>query len=190
MNVLVILGHPNNKSFNHAIAETCKKQLAENGHQTFFHDLYEEKFDPIHMNLTHGTNNQIKIHCEHLTTSDAIIVIHPNWWGQPPAIIKGWMEQILLPSVAYTFKPNNNGDDLPVGLLKADVALVVTTSNTPNNFENDVLETIWKKNVFNICGINQVERVNFGMVKKSSHSQRSQWLLELKQVINTLFPTL
>jgi len=44
MKISVILAHPNRKSFNHAIAEAVLKQ---NGHEIYFHDLYEEKFNPL-----------------------------------------------------------------------------------------------------------------------------------------------
>ena len=47
MNILIILGHPDNRSFNHAIADTCRNRLVENGHSVLFHDLYREGFNPI-----------------------------------------------------------------------------------------------------------------------------------------------
>ena len=43
----VILAHPSRTSFNHAIAHTAVSQLQKNGHEVIFHDLYEEKFDPL-----------------------------------------------------------------------------------------------------------------------------------------------
>ena len=99
MNVLIILGHPDKKSFNHAVAHTCISQIESNGHSVFFHDLYAENFNPL---LHRGDNSpntkidpQIKLHCNNLINSDAIIIIHPNWWGQPPAIIKGWGRQSI-----------------------------------------------------------------------------------------------
>ena len=39
MKVLVIVAHPNRTSFNHAIAQTCSKALADNGHEVIAHDL-------------------------------------------------------------------------------------------------------------------------------------------------------
>lgn len=191
MKVLIILGHPNKKSFNHSIAEICREQIEANGHIVFFHDLYAEKFDPIHQieNVNSDINDNIKSHCSHLKSCDAIIVIHPNWWGQPPAIIKGWIDRILLPGVAYDFELNDKGDHSLIGLLKAKDGLILNTSNLPNNMENDVLDLIWKNNVLNICGINDVKRINFGMVNKSDDSQRTKWLLEVKQHVNSLFPT-
>jgi putative NADPH-quinone reductase len=47
MKVSIILCHQHAGSFNHAIAETAKRVLEENGHSVRFHDLYQEKFDPI-----------------------------------------------------------------------------------------------------------------------------------------------
>ncbi|MDD5647907.1 MAG: NAD(P)H-dependent oxidoreductase, partial [Dehalococcoidia bacterium] len=44
MKILVILAHPDKKSFNHAIAETVVKTLRATGHQAVFHDLYKEEF--------------------------------------------------------------------------------------------------------------------------------------------------
>lgn len=190
MNALIILGHPNKHSFNHAIADACKTQLEAKGHTVFFHDLYREEFKPIHHLENTNTTNEIKTHCSHLKTCDVLIVIHPNWWGQPPAIVKGWMDRVLIPGVAYDFARNEKGDYIPIGLLHAKVGLVINTSNTPNNSEDDVLDSIWKKNVLNICGINDVKRINFGMIKNSTEYQRIEWLLEVKQLMNSLIPTL
>ena len=47
MKILVVLAHPREGSFNHAIAETVIKSLRSLGHAVMFHDLYKEKFDPI-----------------------------------------------------------------------------------------------------------------------------------------------
>ena len=42
-------------------------------------------------------------HCEEIAAADGIIVIHPDWWGMPPAILKGWIDRVLRPGVAYRF---------------------------------------------------------------------------------------
>jgi len=188
MNVLIILGHPNKESFNHAIAETCKTQLKKNGHTVVLHDLYKEKFNPC-MDISDHSNNQvIEQHGADLQNSDGIIIIHPNWWGQPPAMVKGWLEQVFLPDVAYTFQK----DHTPNGLLKAHVALVFNTSNTTDELEEkiykDPLETIWKNRVFKFCGISNFKRINFNVVKDSSPEQRTIWLTETQKLIDSYFP--
>lgn len=90
MNVLVILAHPNNQSFNHAIAISAVKQVNKNGHNVIFHDLYSQKFDPVlplqEIPTEVPLSPEIEQHCKDLCLADGIIIIHPNWWGQPPAI--------------------------------------------------------------------------------------------------------
>lgn len=192
MNVLIILGNPNSTSFNHAVAEVCKTQITENGHAVFFHDLYKEQFDAVLDSLNVSNDNDIKLHCSHLVNCDGIIIIHPNWWGQPPAIVKGWLDRVFLPEVAYTFEKNSDDKYISKGLLKAQFAIVINTSNTPNELEEelfkDPLETIWKNRVFKFCGVSNFIRINFRVMKESDFNQRTIWLSEIRQLIDKLFP--
>ncbi|MDD1752175.1 MAG: NAD(P)H-dependent oxidoreductase [Methanotrichaceae archaeon] len=105
MRVLVILAHPNLGSFNHAIAEASVETLRQNGHEVFFHDLYQENFTPtlpyLEIPKDAPVDLEIQRHCRELTSADGIIIVHPNWWGQPPAILKGWVDRVIRPGVAY-----------------------------------------------------------------------------------------
>ena len=196
MNVIIILAHPNQGSFNHAIADTCKQRLNENGHNVIFHDLHKEKFDPI---ITSGEipkegniNKHISKHCDDLANSHGIIIVHPNWWGQPPAILKGWIDRVLRPGFAYEFEDGDNGEGIPIGLLKAKTGIVFNTSNTNAERENkvfgDPLETIWKNCILDFCGIQQFERKVFSIIVTSTLEQRVQWLNEAKAIIDKHFP--
>jgi len=135
MNVSLILAHPNRRSLNHAIARTAGAQLEMNGHNVFFHDLYAENFDPILSAAEIPTETKLPIetenHCKEISSADGIIIVHPNWWGQPPAILKGWVDRIIRPGVAYNFMDGDSGEGVPVGLLKAQTAIVFNTANTP-----------------------------------------------------------
>jgi putative NADPH-quinone reductase len=194
MKVLIILGHPDKKSFNHAIAQTCRTELESCGHTVFFHDLYAEKFNPVLQfdgseSLTN--DEQIKTHRKNLINSDGIIIIHPNWWGQPPAIVKGWIDRVLLQGVAYDFVQNDAGEFSLKGLLNTKIALVFNTSNAmedaENKLKNEPLALIWIDQVFNLCGIKRVERRNFGVMKESRNEQRLQWLTEVREMVNSFF---
>ena len=196
MNILIILGHPDNTSFNHAIADTCRNRLVENGHSVLFHDLYREGFNPItdvkEIPKQGQIDNLIKTHCDNLKDSDGIIIIHPNWWGQPPAILKGWIDRVFRPGVAYEFEEGDSGEGLPIGLLKAKIGLVFNTSNTneerENNIFKDPLETIWKNCIFSFCGVKQFDRRMFRIVVTSDLNQRQIWLNEAKTMIDKYFP--
>ena len=192
MNISVILGHPKKESFCHAIAETVIDELKKNGHEIMFHDLYGEKFDPVlqqeEVSKDAELDPVIRRHCGEIMKADGIIVVHPNWWGQPPAMLKGWIDRVIRPGVAYEFLVGDSGEGAPRGLLKAKVALVFNTSNTGKKREREVfgdpLETLWKNCIFGLCGIGQVHRRMFGIVVTSSIAQRRDWLNEVRSVVS------
>ena len=196
MKVSVILAHPNNESFNHAIAFATVETLKQNGHDIHFHDLHEENFDPV-LPFKEFPNDiplpfEIEKHCEEISDADGIIIIHPNWWGQPPAILKGWIDRVIRPGVAYEFLEGDNGEGVPNGLLKAKSAIVFNTSNTEaereKNIFGDPLETIWKNCIFDLCGVNNFYRKMFNIIIVSSEEQRQAWLKEVKETVIEYFP--
>ncbi len=170
--------------------------LQYNGHYTYFHDLYIENFDPI---LPAGEIQEgiqlppfIKKYCDELVESDGIVIIHPNWWGQPPAILKGWIDRVFRPGVAYEFLEGDKGEGIPKGLLKARSAIIFNTSNTPAEREErvfgDPLETLWKNCIFRLCGVTQVYRRTFRIIVTSSENQRRKWLREVAETISQFYP--
>jgi len=196
MKISVILAHPDTESFNHAIAAAAVEALDQNGHAVYLHDLYEEQFDPIlpteEIPEDAPLPPEVERHCAEISEADGIIVIHPNWWGQPPAILKGWVDRVIRPGVAYEFLEGDKGEGVPHGLLKAQTALVFNTSNTEaereKNIFGDPLETIWGKCIFDLCGVHTFYRKMFSVIAVSSEEQRKKWLQEVRQIVSEYFP--
>jgi len=142
MSVSVILAHPNRQSFNHAIAAACVQALDLQGHEVHFHDLYAEQFDSLLPFEEFGRDATLPLlvgqHCAEISTASGIIIVHPNWWGQPPAILKGWVDRVIRPGVAYEFSDGDTGEGVPKGLLRAQSAVVFNTSNTSEERERSV----------------------------------------------------
>jgi putative NADPH-quinone reductase len=192
----LVVAHPDKAGFNHAIAAVCQKRLRANGHEVVYHDLYEENFDPVLKAGEYARDaalpEEIRRHCRDIGRAEGIIVVHPNWWGQPPSILKGWVDRVLRPGVAYEFLPGDKGEGIPRGLLKAGVALVFNTSNTEAARErsvfSDPLESLWKNCIFNLCGIKVVERLMFSVVVTSTEEERKTWLARAGETVNRLFP--
>jgi len=198
MQISVILAHPTPGSFNHGIAATAVETLRAAGHAVAFHDLYQERFVPV---LTESEipervalTGELALHCEEITRADGIVIVHPNWWGMPPAILKGWIDRVLRTGVAYRFLEGDSGEGVPLGLLKAQTAVVFNTSNTPAGREQEVfgdpLETLWKNCIFGLCGVRHVHRRMFGMIVTSTPQQREEWLAEVRLTLSRLFPAI
>jgi NAD(P)H dehydrogenase (quinone) len=196
MKVSVILAHPDKKSFNYAVAGAACDVLIKNGHDVAFHDLYREKFPPVlptrEIARDAALPGIISRHCSEIAAADGIIIVHPNWWGQPPAILKGWIDRVLRPGVAYTFADGDNGVGELIGLLKANAVLVFNTSNTPLDRELNVygnpLENLWKNNMLLSCGAKNYCRKNFGEIITSTPEQRLIWLEEVRKITEKHFP--
>ena len=195
MKILVVLAHPDPGSFNHAIASAACDSLRENGHRVLFHDLCAEKFDPLLSKEEIPENGivpeTIDTYCRELQSADGIVVVHPNWWGQPPAILKGWIDRVFRPGIAYRFDEGDSGEGVPIGLLEATAAVVFNTSNTPEARERSVfgdpLEALWKRCIFDLCGVRTFHRRTFGVVITSSSDERRKWLQEARERVADVF---
>lgn len=198
MRVSVILGHPYRESFNSAIAEGVVEELENNGYTVMFHDLYREHFNPVmpEVELVSDISEDALVvqHQNEIREADGIIIIHPNWWGQPPAILKGWIDRVLRENVAYTFPEGDNGGGLPIGLLKAKTGLIINTSNTAQEREDQVfgdpLNRLWKDCIFGFCGVDSFDRIMFRIVADSSEKQRQGWINQTKAFTELYFPSL
>jgi len=196
MSISVILAHPRTVSLNHAIADACVNHLRGSGHAVHFHDLYAEGFEPLLPSAEFSHNATLppalRVHCEEIAEASGIVIVHPNWWGQPPAILKGWVDRVIRPGVAYEFVEGDKGEGVPRGLLKARSAVVFNTSNTDSVRERavfgDPLERIWRDCIFGLCGVREVTRRTFGIVVTSTEEQRQGWLREAVDTVARIFP--
>jgi NAD(P)H dehydrogenase (quinone) len=186
MKALVVVGHPAPGSFCRAIADRIRETWSAAGCEVRFHDLVEEGFDP---RLTAAeargqatADPLVRRHIDELRGSDLLAVVHPNCWGAPPAIVKGWIDRVFAPDAAYGFIKGVDQGDVPVGLLATKVALVINTGNTPLDREReafgDPLERMWRDCILTYCGVGEVMRALFGVVATSSEDERHRWLME------------
>jgi putative NADPH-quinone reductase len=157
--------------------------------------LYAEGFDPIlpYEEIPKGAQLApvIKKHCDEIIEADGIVVVHPNWWGQPPAVLKGWIDRVMHLGSTYEFSEGESGEGIPIGLLKAQIALVFTTSDTPRKRElevfGDPLEVLWKKCIFDLCGVDKFYRKNFEVIVTSTLEQRKAWLEKVQKIVQEYF---
>jgi NAD(P)H dehydrogenase (quinone) len=186
MLALVVVANPNPDSFSHALARTAAQAVAARGFELASHDLHAERFDPVQptgelLNVA-SDDDLVERHCADLRRADLILVFHPNWWGQPPAIMKGWIDRVFRLNTAYDYPEGVGPEGVPRGLLRARHALVINTSNTPAEREaaafGDPLQVLWEKCVFGLCGVDSVVRRTYAPMASSTPGSRAHWLRE------------
>lgn len=195
MDVSVILAHPRQKSFNHALAGEVLDALRQDRHTVRFHDLYTERFDPLlpfeEIRKGGRVDPRVAEHCAEIAEAEGIVFVHPNWWGQPPAILKGWVDRVLRAGVGYDFLEGDPGEGVPLGLLKARTAVVLNTSNTLPEREREVfgdpLETLWKNCILRFCGVRGFVRRTYAVMVTSTAEQRAGWLDDAREVATRAF---
>jgi NAD(P)H dehydrogenase (quinone) len=191
MKALLVIAHPSKDSFSHAMANVAREVLESASYELAVHDLYLEGFNPVQPTTesanTYSDDALVEQHCAELKAADLILVFHPNWWSQPPAILKGWIDRVFRLNTAYGYPEGVGFEGLPIGLLKARLALVFNTSNTPTKREAEVfgdpLENLWRKSVFELCGVGEVQRRMYGPMAGSSVEQRSAWIAEVRALV-------
>lgn len=108
MRVLLVHAHPVETSFNAALAQEIRRALARAGHQIDDCDLYAEGFDPVlsreerlRYHDVPANRQGVENHVERLLAADGIVLSYPVWNFGMPAILKGYLDRVWLPGVAF-----------------------------------------------------------------------------------------
>ncbi|WP_137391702.1 NAD(P)H-dependent oxidoreductase [Rhodoligotrophos defluvii] len=123
MKVLLIHAHYEPKSFTAAMRDQAIDTLTGCGHEVMVSDLYEMQFDPIAKKADFGSPKRadyivyaleqrhgyetgtlaadIRQEVEKLLEADLLILSFPVFWFSVPAIMKGWIDRVLLSGLAY-----------------------------------------------------------------------------------------
>lgn len=116
MRVLVVYCHPCPESFTASISAAVCETVRALGHELDFVDLYAEGFEPAmgpeerRSYHEEGPNlGPIRDHAERLARADAVIFVYPTWWFGLPAMLKGWLDRVLVPGFAFVMPSRKKG---------------------------------------------------------------------------------
>ena len=128
----MVYAHPVPDSFGAAVRDRVLAGLAAGGHDATLVDLYAEGFDPRltawerrHHHAPPVAKPAIAEHARLLAGCDALVLVHPTWWGGQPAILKGWFDRVWVEGVAYTLP--EGADRIRPQLTNVRRLVVVTT---------------------------------------------------------------
>ncbi|MFY0783060.1 NAD(P)H-dependent oxidoreductase [Peribacillus simplex] len=179
MNMLVIYTYPNHKSLSYAFLQKVIKGSKENtnikGLQVL--DLYAEGFNPLLEFNEHKRRRdmhrdpQLEKYRNQITWADKIVFVYPIWWGRPPAMLMGYIDQLFSANFAYRDKKGL----LPEGLLKGKSVVCVSTMKGPAKYPllwlNDAHKILMKRALFNFVGIKKVKFFEFGNMESPKGKQ-------------------
>ncbi|MEF9479356.1 NAD(P)H-dependent oxidoreductase [Chryseobacterium sp. 1B4] len=188
--IAIINGHPNKGSFNFVIAEAYKAGAAESGAEVREIIIRDLNFNP---NLQFGYQKRMELEPDLLKAweiiqwADHMVWVHPVWWGGLPALMKGFIDRLFLPGMAYQFRKNSVWWDK---LLKGKTAHILTTLDQPGwyyrlFFGRPSINQL-RKSVLEYCGVKPVKVTYIGIIRNSKDEQRAQWLKKVKELGRSL----
>lgn len=178
--ILLINGHPDKESFNHALAASYKRGVLETDAIIEEITITDLNFNP---NLKFGYRKRTELELDlqealtKIKKADHIVWFFPIWWAGYPAIMKGFIDRAFLPGI--TFQPIE-GKPFPKKLLKGKTARLIITSDTPSWYDYLFMKRPairqFKKGTLEFCGITPVKTTFFSVIKDSTPKQRNLWL--------------
>ena len=136
MDVVVVLAHPCTDSLNHAAAHRAEAVLRARGHTVHLLDLYADgvgaAMSPAERTAYHGEapllDPVLQRHVALLQRAGALVFVYPTWWSSMPAILKGWLERVMVPGVAFVF---NEQHKVRPGLTNVRRIVGISTYGSP-----------------------------------------------------------
>lgn len=138
MRALVVHCHPVEGSFSSALRDAACRGLERAGHEVIVIDLAAESFDPVmrrdewerYMASDGSSVNapgDLVRHVEALGRAEILVFIYPTWWSGLPAQLKGWLERVMVPGVAFRL----DGGRVRPALVHVRRIVTVSTYGSP-----------------------------------------------------------
>ena len=190
MAILVVIGHPLERSLNHALAESYVQAARAAGTEVDIIDLAKEHFelspqqslselrarDPEALK---AKGEVIVSMVEKVERAQHIVIFHPSWWGTYPAVFKGFIDRVFMSGVAFEYGEGNKWKRLWSG----KTARIFTTMDSPTWFDR-----LWyrapaahslKYPILWYVGIKTLGITKFPQVRSSSDAARTKWLTKV-----------
>ena len=139
MRALVVLANPNPGSYGHALAGAAVDGLHAAGHTVDLLDLYADGFVAAMSTAERRAYDtdapildpQVAAHAELVRRCELLVFVYPTWWSGLPAILKGWLERVMVPGVGFRF--DDDGRVRP-GLAHVRRLVGVSTYGSPRGY--------------------------------------------------------
>jgi len=184
--ILLINGHPDNESFNVALAEAYKKGASKSDAE--LREIYIRDLD-FNPNLHFGYRKRTELEPdllnaqEQIMWADHLVWIYPVWWGSVPAIMKGFLDRVLLPGFAFKKREGSVWWDR---FLTGKTARIICTMDQPPWYYRirygAPSHNAMKKLTMQFCGVKKVRITSIGPIRLSSERFREMWLKRVEKI--------
>lgn len=111
MRTVLVVAHPNPAAFTRAVAAAAERGLRTAGHDVTVLDLAAEGFRAAmsadERRAYHSgspvIDPMVAAHVEQVRGAEALVFVYPTWWSSMPAVLKGWLERVMVEGVAFRF---------------------------------------------------------------------------------------
>lgn len=183
--ILVVLGHPAEKSLSDALAAAYVRGLRAAGAEVETLTLRDLHFDP---NLRTGFTGKQELEPDLRMAQSAIerashvAWFFPTWWAGPPALVKAFIDRTFLPGWAFKYR----GKALPETLLRGRSTRVVTTMDSPRYWyqfwHRSSVHASFVNATLKFVGFGPVWRTTIYLQKDLTEAARLSWLRRLEAV--------
>ncbi|WP_186755941.1 NAD(P)H-dependent oxidoreductase [Echinicola salinicaeni] len=183
---LIINGHPDKESFSFALAAAYKKGLVKSNAEIKEINIRELNFNP---NLQYGYRKRTELEPdlldaqEKLKWAEHLVWVYPVWWSSVPAIMKGFLDRVLLPGFAFKKRENSLFSDK---CLKGKTARIICTLDQPAWYYRWIYKSpshhAIKKGTLHFIGIRKVRITTIGPIRLSKEAYREKWLQKVEKL--------
>jgi len=184
MNILIINGHPDKESFNWALAAAYKKGALKKGAEVQEIHIVDLDFN---VNLAFGYRKRTELEPdlrraqEQITWADHLVWVYPVWWGSVPALMKGFLDRVLLPGFAFKKREGSVWWDK---YLTGKTSRIICTMDQPSWyyrwFNGRPSHVAMKRLTMNFIGIKKVRITAIGPLRLSKPKFRENWLKKVE----------
>lgn len=187
MHTLVVYCHPYEESFNHAVLGALVRRLEREGRSHAVQDLYADGFRPAMTAAELAVYGEGTIldplvarYVSELREAGHLAMVFPVWWNDAPAMLRGWLDRVLL--CGHTWSVGPQGLYGTLDALKS--VTLYTTSDNPTEFlverVGNGLRRSFLDGTFMQLGVPRREWHNFGCVGLSTEDERHAWLAQVE----------
>jgi len=184
--VLIINGHPDKESFNYALAEAYRKGATKSNADVKVIRIGDLDFNP---NLEFGYRKRSELEPdlleaqEQLKWADHIVWIYPVWWGSLPAIMKGFLDRVLLPGFAFKKREGSVWWDK---YFTGKTSRLICTMDQPTWYYRWINRApshhAMNKLTMNFIGVKSVKTTSIGPMRLSKEAFREKWLKKIEEL--------